>query len=121
MATQTERHRANWQDEIDSVALYRALADLEADPRLADVYRRLAAKGLDAEAARELAARQIADRSTALDTLAREELGIDPDELAGSAFVAASASFVLFAIGAILPVLPYFFSAAQAPSSSAPA
>ena len=43
MASQAERHRANWQDEIDSVALYRALADLEADPRLADVYRRLAA------------------------------------------------------------------------------
>jgi hypothetical protein len=43
VATESERHRANWQDEIDSVALYRALADLEADPRLADVYRRLAA------------------------------------------------------------------------------
>jgi vacuolar iron transporter family protein len=67
------------------------------------------AKGLDAAQARELAARQIADRSTALDTLAREELGIDPDELGGSAAVAAGTSFVLFAIGAILPVLPYFF------------
>ena len=61
------------------------------------------------QSARELAARQIADRSTALDTLAREELGIDPDELGGSAAVAAGTSFVLFAIGAILPVLPYFF------------
>jgi hypothetical protein len=38
-----KRHLANWQDEIDSVALYGALADLETDPRLADVYRRLAA------------------------------------------------------------------------------
>jgi hypothetical protein len=37
------RHLANWQDEIDSVALYDALADLEDDPRLVDVYRRLAA------------------------------------------------------------------------------
>src|SRR5919108_1769193 len=37
------RHLANWQDEIDSAALYGALADLEPDPRLADVYRRLAA------------------------------------------------------------------------------
>jgi hypothetical protein len=37
------RHLANWQDEIDSVALYGALADLEDDPRLVDVYRRLAA------------------------------------------------------------------------------
>ena len=46
---------------------------------------------------------------TALDTLAREELGIDPDELGGSAAVAAAASFVLFAIGASVPVLPFFF------------
>ena len=37
------RQLANWQDEIDSVALYGALADLEDDPRLVDVYRRLAA------------------------------------------------------------------------------
>jgi rubrerythrin len=38
-----KRHLANWQDEIDSVALYGALAELESDPRLVDVYRRLAA------------------------------------------------------------------------------
>src|SRR5438270_5135517 len=38
-----KRHLANWQDEIDSAALYRALADLESDARLAEVYRRLAA------------------------------------------------------------------------------
>jgi len=66
------------------------------------------AKGLAAEQARELAARQIADRSTALDTLAREELGIDPDDLGGSATEAAATSFVLFALGASLPVIPYF-------------
>ena len=65
------------------------------------------AKGLGAEQARELAARQIADRSTALDTLAREELGIDPEELGGSATVAAATSFVLFALGASVPVIPY--------------
>lgn len=44
---------------------------------------------------------------TALDTLAREELGIDPEELGGSAWTAASTSFVLFAVGAIIPVLPF--------------
>jgi len=38
-----ERYRANRQDEVDSAALYRALADLEPDARLAEVYRRLAA------------------------------------------------------------------------------
>jgi hypothetical protein len=42
-ASDAERHLANWQDEIDSAALYRALADLETDARLAEVYRRLAA------------------------------------------------------------------------------
>ena len=42
-STDGDRHLANWRDEIDSAALYRALADLEPDPRLADLYRRLAA------------------------------------------------------------------------------
>ena len=46
----------------------------------------------------------------ALDTLAREELGIDPEELGGSAWQAAGASFVLFILGAILPVLPFTVS-----------
>lgn len=46
---------------------------------------------------------------SALDTLAREELGIDPDELGGSAWEAALTSFFLFAIGAIVPVLPFIF------------
>lgn len=42
-------------------------------------------------------------------TLAREELGIDPEELGGSAWEAAITSFVLFAIGAIIPVAPFIF------------
>ena len=37
-----KRHLTNWQDEVDSAALYRALADLEGNPALADAYRRLA-------------------------------------------------------------------------------
>ena len=43
VATDADRYRVNWQDEVDSVALYRALAELEEDQRLAEVYRRLAA------------------------------------------------------------------------------
>jgi len=43
----------------------------------------------------------------AIDALAREELGIDPRELGGSAWEAAVASFVLFAIGAAVPILPF--------------
>jgi VIT1/CCC1 family predicted Fe2+/Mn2+ transporter len=49
------------------------------------------------------------DRSTALDALSREELGIDPGELGGSAWEAAGVSFILFAIGALIPVFPLFF------------
>lgn len=67
------------------------------------------AKGLDPEAANAMASRILADPSSALDTLAREELGIDPSELGGSAWEAAIASFLLFAVGAIVPVIPFAF------------
>lgn len=67
------------------------------------------AKGLAPSAADELAARILADPASALDTLAREELGIDPQELGGSAWEAAIASFLLFAIGAIIPVIPFIW------------
>jgi vacuolar iron transporter family protein len=67
------------------------------------------AKGLDEAAARALANRLMANKDTALDTLVREELGIDPDELGGSAWTAAGASFALFAAGAIFPVAPFFW------------
>jgi VIT1/CCC1 family predicted Fe2+/Mn2+ transporter len=67
------------------------------------------AKGVAPATAQELATRLLSDETTALDTLAREELGIDPHELGGSAWEAALTSFLLFAIGAIIPVLPYLF------------
>lgn len=65
------------------------------------------AKGVPPDEARQLASRLFRDPETALDALAREELGIDPDELGGSPRTAALASFVLFAIGAVIPVLPF--------------
>ncbi len=71
------------------------------------------AKGLPEDRARELAERLMADRDAALDTLAREELGIDPEELGGSALTAAATSFVLFAVGAIIPVVPFLFSSGR--------
>ena len=67
------------------------------------------AKGLDEGAARALAARLMADKESALDTLTREELGIDPEELGGSPWTAAGTSFGLFSAGAIFPVAPFFF------------
>ncbi len=67
------------------------------------------AKGLDEAAARALADRLMANKDSALDTLVREELGIDPAELGGSAWIAAGTSFGLFALGAIFPVAPFFW------------
>ncbi|WP_423745814.1 VIT1/CCC1 transporter family protein [Haladaptatus sp. SPP-AMP-3] len=76
----------------------------EEETELALIYR---AKGLSEEQADELAAQIVSDRETALDTLAREELGIDPEGLGGSAWEAAGSSFVLFALGAVVPVAPF--------------
>jgi VIT1/CCC1 family predicted Fe2+/Mn2+ transporter len=89
-------------------------AELEENPEeeraeLALIYR---AKGLPADEASRLAAKMIDNPETALDTLAREELGLNPDEL-GSPWGAAASSFVSFALGALLPVLPYLLLAGQ--------
>jgi predicted membrane protein (TIGR00267 family) len=68
------------------------------------------AKGLSESRARELsAAIMTTDKNSILDTLAREELGIDPQELGGSAYVAAFTSFFLFALGALFPLVPFAF------------
>jgi len=82
-------------------------APQEEQEELALIYQ---SKGLPKERARELAAAQMAaDKNTILDTLAREELGIDPNELGGSPWVAAFTSFFLFSAGAIVPLFPYLF------------
>ncbi len=65
------------------------------------------AKGLGANEADAMVARLLKDRSSALDALAREELGIDPTERGGSAREAAMSSFVLFTIGAVVPIIPF--------------
>lgn len=78
----------------------------EEQEELALIYQ---SKGLPEDRARELAAHMMADQGSILDTLAREELGIDPEELGGSAYEAAFTSFFLFAFGALFPMLPYIF------------
>ncbi len=67
------------------------------------------AKGIPEATAQEMARRLLSDPNTALDTLAREELSVDPKSLGGSAWEAGITSFFLFAIGALIPVLPYVF------------
>jgi VIT1/CCC1 family predicted Fe2+/Mn2+ transporter len=80
--------------------------DPEAEAEeLALIYR---AKGLDAHEAERVAATIMKDQDAALDTMAREELGLDPDEL-GSPWSAAFSSLLAFALGAIVVVLPYLF------------
>ena len=49
------------------------------------------------------------DKANILDTLAREELGIDPGELGGSPYESVFMSFLLFTIGAVFPIFPFFF------------
>lgn len=66
------------------------------------------ARGLNREEAVALSNRLIADPTRALDTLAREELGLNPTEL-GSAAQASLFSFCSFALGAFIPLLPFFF------------
>jgi len=88
------------------IALERSEMELmpaEEQAELAATYR---AKGFTKQEAEDIAARIFQDPETALDVLIREELGLDPDEL-GSPWGAAFGSFVAFAIGAIIPVLPY--------------
>jgi len=88
------------------IALERA--EMEAMPEeeeaeMAALYR---AKGFQDEEAKAIAHRLFEDPERALDQLIREELGLDPDEL-GSPLGAAGGSFLAFAIGAFVPVLPY--------------
>lgn len=64
------------------------------------------AKGMATDEAKHLADTLMQDTERALDTLAREELGLNPDEL-GSPWVAAATSFTAFSVGAALPLLPF--------------
>ncbi len=88
----------------------------EEEKELELIYR---AKGVDRDTAASMAAQIMSDPQTALDTLAREELGLDPDEL-GSPVKVAISSFVAFAIGASVVVIPYLFFMADGASTAIP-
>lgn len=104
LSVQSSRELYQRQIAIEERELAERPAEEEAE--LALIYQ---AKGLSPDQARQVAAQIIANPTSALDTLAREELGVDPEELGGSAWEAAATSFFLFAIGAIIPVLPFAF------------
>lgn len=77
----------------------------EEEDELALIYQ---SKGLAAAEASAMA-HEVITSDNALGTLAREELGIDPEELGGSAYVAAGTSFAMFALGAMIPLIPLIF------------
>ncbi|MCU7551829.1 VIT1/CCC1 transporter family protein [Chitinophagaceae bacterium LB-8] len=88
------------------------MEEIETDPEgelkeLALIY---IAKGLPEQQAYRMAADQMKDKQLAHEVLVREELGINPEELKGSALEAAVYSFILFSIGAVIPVLPFMFT-----------
>ena len=89
--------------EIERIAL-RESPDLERQ-ELIGIYR---SKGLDATLAEELTDTMMRNPELALETHAREELGIDPTAV-GSPWQASGISLVTFAFGALLPLLPWFF------------
>lgn len=86
-------------------------AELEASPEeekkeLILLYQ---AKGMAIEEATKLAQKAFVNNETAIETLITEELGINREELEGSAWEAAITSFILFALGAIIPLYPFIF------------
>lgn len=99
--SQREMFERQISAERDELAQYPA----EEAAELALIYE---ARGLPRHDAQNVAKRLIADPKHALDTLAREELGLNPDEL-GSPWRAAISSFLSFAAGALVPLLPFLF------------
>jgi VIT1/CCC1 family predicted Fe2+/Mn2+ transporter len=86
----------------------REIADAPEEER-AELAAILAQKGMPPERAAQAAADIFKDPAHALDTLVREELGLDPDDL-GKPFSAAASSFAMFSIGAAVPLAPFLFS-----------
>lgn len=106
MRAQTEL----FQRELDLERIEIAHRPENERRELAQIYR---SRGVASDVADHLASEMMADPDLALQTHAREELGIDPDAL-GSPVQASVSSFAAFAIGAIVPLLPWFFSGGRA-------
>lgn len=88
------------------IALERAEMEAMPEEEEAELAASYRAKGFEHDEAARIAHRIFEDPDNALDMLVREELGLDPDEL-GSPWGAAGGSFVAFALGAVVPVIPY--------------
>lgn len=105
MLSQKEMFEHQIAQEKDELERYPA----EEAEELALIY---AARGVPLDEARVITKKLIANPEQALDTLAREELGLNPDDL-GSPIGAALSSFIAFCIGASLPLIPFLFGMSQ--------
>lgn len=108
MRAQVELFERELAIERREIEQYPAAERLE----LFHIYRR---RGINETLASQLADDVMADDDLALETHAREELGIDPGSL-GSPVQAALASFVSFAMGAVIPLVPYLVGLAKIPA-----
>jgi VIT1/CCC1 family predicted Fe2+/Mn2+ transporter len=106
MRSQREMFERQIAVERDELAQY----PVEEAAELALIYE---ARGLPKQDAERVARTIIANPESALDTVAREELGLDPDEL-GSPWGAALSSFLSFSGGALIPLLPFVTGAGAA-------
>ncbi len=104
ISMQSQREMFENQISIEREEM-RVMPEVELDEMTA-MYR---AKGLTPDQARHVAETLMADPEKALDTMVREELGLDPDEL-GSPWGAAWYSFIAFSIGAVIPLIPFLLT-----------
>lgn len=105
-----------WISVQSSRELYQRQIEIETDEietspaeeveELSLIYQ---SRGIEETAAHNMAEQIMSSRHSAVESLSRDELGINPEDLGGSAWEAAITSFLLFAIGAIVPVIPYMF------------
>ncbi|HZB79438.1 MAG TPA: VIT1/CCC1 transporter family protein, partial [Actinomycetota bacterium] len=103
------------QREVFEQLIHKEAHEIATQPEeerreLAQIYER---KGIDPETAERIAAELMKDPEVALETHAREELGIDMEEGLGSPWAAAGSSFVMFSIGALVPLVPFLFTSGK--------
>jgi VIT1/CCC1 family predicted Fe2+/Mn2+ transporter len=111
MRSQRELYEHQIGEEREELARY---PDEEAE-ELALIYN---ARGVPIDEARRMTRRMLENPEQALNTLAREELGLNPDDL-GSPWGAAISSFFAFGAGALIPLVPFLFGAQSRPIETA--
>ena len=103
------------QREVFEQLIHKEAHEIATQPEeelreLAEIYER---KGISPETAARIAAEIMEDPELALETHAREELGIDMKEGLGSPWAAAGSSFATFSVGAAVPLLPFLFTSGK--------